>query len=149
MVKGSITFELKNDIRELDRLCRILDRFGVSHSFSKKAGLEINLVMEEIFTNIVRYGFPDKTDHVIHVTISYDNSRVTIRIEDNGIPFNPLTSETPDLDCTLEERDVGGLGIHLIKGYTDSIEYQWFLLLTGISLSYLINSTTYRLVFLP
>ena len=49
---------------------------------------------------------------------------VTIRIEDDGISFNPLETKPPDLDCTLEERDIGGLGIHLIKGYMDDIDYQ-------------------------
>jgi anti-sigma regulatory factor (Ser/Thr protein kinase) len=124
MVQSKITFELKNDIQELDKLCRILDRFGNSHGFSQKAAFEINLVLEEIFTNIVHYGFADKTEHVVHISLSYDNGLVIIRIEDNGIPFNPLTSEPPDLDRSVEERDIGGLGIHLIKGYTNGIEYQ-------------------------
>lgn len=123
MVEGRITFELKNDIHELDKLCRILKRFGTSHGLSKKAAFEINLVMEEIFTNIVHYGFSDKAEHIVCVSVSYENNVVIIRIEDDGISFNPLKTEPPDLDCTLEQRDIGGLGIHLIKGYTDSIDY--------------------------
>jgi anti-sigma regulatory factor (Ser/Thr protein kinase) len=124
MDKGKIKFELKNDIQELDKLCRILGRFGNSHGFPQKAAFEINLVLEEIFTNIVRYGFANKAEHIVQISVSYDNGVVIIRIEDDGIPFNPLETDPPDLDCTIEERDIGGLGIHLIKGYTNGIEYQ-------------------------
>ena len=124
MVKGNIKFELKNDIKELGKLCLILERFGDSHGFTQKAVFEINLVMEEVFTNIIQYGFTGKAEHVIHISVSFGDSAVVIRIEDDGIPFNPLKTAPPDLDCTIEERDVGGLGIHLIKQYMDDIEYQ-------------------------
>ncbi|UCE84144.1 MAG: ATP-binding protein, partial [Deltaproteobacteria bacterium] len=62
--------------------------------------------------------------HWIKISISHENGTLTIRIEDDGMPFNPLKAEEPDCECPLEERRVGNLGIHLTKKYVDDMIYE-------------------------
>jgi anti-sigma regulatory factor (Ser/Thr protein kinase) len=91
---------------------------------SKKCIFEANLALDELFTNIISYGFDDKNEHTIRITISLQNDELVFSVEDDGIPFNPTEVETPDLECTIEECRIGGLGIHLAKNLMDEVCYQ-------------------------
>ena len=91
---------------------------------SKKCIFEANLALDELFTNIISYGFDDKNEHTIRITISLQNDELVFNIEDDGMPFNPTEAETPDLECTIEECRIGGLGIHLAKNLMDEVCYQ-------------------------
>ena len=124
MPKGKISFKLSNSLSELNKLNQKIDTFGMQIGLTNKLKFEINLVLEEIFTNIISYGYRDEKEHWIAVTISSENDTITIRIEDDGIFFNPLESETPDLKCPVGERPVGGLGVHIVKHYTQCCEYE-------------------------
>jgi anti-sigma regulatory factor (Ser/Thr protein kinase) len=124
MTQKKISIALKNDFCELDSLCRSLEKFGKSHGLSKKCKLDLNLVLEELLTNIISHGYADEGEHFIHITISQENGVLVVCIKDDGIPFNPVTAEEPDVKRPLEEREIGGLGIHLIKQLTDDIAYE-------------------------
>jgi serine/threonine-protein kinase RsbW len=124
MSKEKICFELKNRLSELEALHGNLNKFGKSLGFSKKEIFEINLVMEELFTNIIAYAYGNHAEHRIRFFLSHENGMMVIRIEDNGISFNPLCVQMPDLECALEDRKIGGLGVHLAKHFMDDIGYQ-------------------------
>ena len=124
MPKKKYTFKLKSNLSELDRLCEHLDKFGQSAGLSKKCIFEINLALDELFTNIISYGFPDDGEHVIEVSITPQNETLCMCIEDDGVPFNPVEAKKPDLECTLEDCKIGGLGIHLIRNLMDSVCYE-------------------------
>ncbi len=125
MPEDKISFKLKNDLCELDALVQNLENFCVQLGLSKKCQCEIDLVSEELFTNIISHGYTDDTEHWIKITISYEHGILTMRIEDDGIPFNPLEEvESPDLDSPIEERCVGGLGVHLAKHFTEDVVYE-------------------------
>jgi serine/threonine-protein kinase RsbW len=81
MPKKKYSFKLKSNLSELDRLCEHLDRFGQSAGLSKKSIFEINLALDELFTNIISYGFPDDDEHVIEVTITPQNETLCMCIE--------------------------------------------------------------------
>lgn len=91
-----------------------------------KTVYQINVVIDEIYSNIVRYGYPDCTGPV-SVQIIERNSphSVYIRFADEGIPYNPLTNEDPDVSLPLEERGGGGLGIFIVKKTMDDIKYKY------------------------
>lgn len=76
-----------------------------------------------MFTNIILHGFPDQDDHEVHVTCVDAGGELKITIEDDGIPFNPTGAPHPNLKCAFKDREIGGLGIHLIRSYMDRIEY--------------------------
>jgi anti-sigma regulatory factor (Ser/Thr protein kinase) len=119
-----ITFELKNRLADLDVLCEHLASFCESCGITKKQKFEINLALDELFTNIINHGFDDDAEHKIRVTCAHNEKIVEITIQDDGIAFNPLEAAQPDLECTFNDREIGGLGIHLIKAYIDQIDYQ-------------------------
>ena len=124
MAKKFYSFKLKNDQSELERLCHNCEEIGQSIGISDKSMFEMNLALDELFTNIISYGFQDCQEHIIKVSITVEGDQLQMRIEDDGVPFNPLESETPDIQCGIEDCKIGGLGIHLIKKLMDDIQYQ-------------------------
>lgn len=124
MTRIAYAFELKNDFSELDRLCRNCDTVGESMGLSKKLIFEMNLALDEMFTNIISYGFQDDKEHIIRIDIAMEHNELQIRIQDDGIPFDPVMAEDPNLTCRIEDCKIGGLGIHLIKKLMDEIRYE-------------------------
>lgn len=124
MTSKNLSFKLKNNISELDKLGRELTDFGNGIGLSKKCIFQINLALDELFTNIVSYGFPDKRLQWISVALTHDNDKVRIEMEDTGIPFDPVSTETPDPVTEIEDCKIGGLGLHLVKKIMDEITYQ-------------------------
>ena len=124
MAKREYCFELKNSLSELDKLCRKLETVGREIKLSKKFIFEINLALDELFTNIISYGIDDENEHTIKVTITPENEQLCMCIEDDGIPFDLTKYETPDVSCSVEECKIGGLGIHIIKKLMDEICYE-------------------------
>jgi len=124
MAKKEYSFELKSSLAELDNLCENLEDFGQKIGLSKKLIFEINLALDELFTNIISYGFKDDEEHVIKVTITPQDEKLCLCIEDDGVPFNPMDFETPDVARSVENCKIGGLGIHIMRKLMDEICYQ-------------------------
>jgi serine/threonine-protein kinase RsbW len=124
MAKNKVSFKLKSNLSELDTLCEQLERFGQSIGLSPKCIFEANLALDELFTNIINYGFADQNEHIIKITIDHRDDKLVFSIEDDGVPFNPTKARTPDLECSIEECKIGGLGIHLAKNLMDEVCYQ-------------------------
>ena len=124
MPKNKVSFKLKSNLSELDTLCENLERFGQSIGLSAKCIFEANLALDELFTNIINYGFKDKNEHIIKITIAHQDDHLIFCIEDDGVPFNPTKAKSPDLECTIENCKIGGLGIHLAKNLMDEVCYQ-------------------------
>ena len=98
---------------------KVLQRYGCND----KTIMQINLVIEEVFVNIASYAYQND-DGTCKVIVDYDGvKQVMITFEDNGIPFNPLEKENPDITLSAEKREVGGLGIFITKQIMDQVEY--------------------------
>ena len=125
IVKGEVlSFTLDNDLDKLDNLHAMIKSFGDVHELGTTATFETNLVLEEVFTNIIAYGHGDKNRHQVQFSLAYNKNCTIIRIEDDGIPFNLLETDPAELDTDLEHRSVGGLGIHLIRNFMNDVTYQ-------------------------
>lgn len=124
MTRLKLSLKLESDIENLEKLNNALKLFSELLSMSKKCTCETNLVLEELFTNIIQHGCCEVNTHTIHITMSLKKDTIVIRIEDNGIPFNPIEVEPPQSSTALEDRNIGGLGLFLAKHYTDKIEYK-------------------------
>jgi len=118
-----ISVELKNDLTEVGRMSQILDKFCVSNKLPPDTNFALNLSLEEILTNVIRYGYDDNDEHIIQVRLNLYRGQVYIEVEDDGRPFNPMEAEAPDIHKPLDERPIGGLGIHLVKNHVDSLRY--------------------------
>jgi len=84
----------------------------------------LNMALDEVLSNVIQYAFPnDPAEHYIEVEGEVRDEWVVLTIKDDGIPFNPLTVEPPDLSRPLHECEIGGLGIHLVKSMFDDMCY--------------------------
>jgi anti-sigma regulatory factor (Ser/Thr protein kinase) len=124
MVSHKYSFELKSDLSELEILCRHLNKFGHVTGQSEACITDSNICLDELFTNIVSYGFADDLEHTIKFTINVDNNVLTLNIEDEGIPFNPLEKKDPEIPADLLDARIGGLGIHIVRKLMDDISYK-------------------------
>ena len=124
MTSKKISFKLENKLSELKRLCRQVEAFAKKQALSPKDIFKINLCMEEHFTNIISHGYTDSETHWIEIILSVENENFMVRIEDDGIAFNPTKIVAPDFQCPLEERKIGGLGVYLTKHFMDTMAYQ-------------------------
>lgn len=89
-----------------------------------KAQMQIDLVIEELFVNIAHYAYaPGNGEAVIQMETSDDASLVKITMIDRGRPYNPLAKPDPDVALSAEDRQIGGLGIYLVKKNVDEIGY--------------------------
>lgn len=118
-----IRIVLRNDLSEIAKLQRELESFGQKCSLSSKTVFELNLILEEVLANVISYAYRDNRLHEIVVRADLRDGELVIEVEDDGRPFNPLQIPPPDLDRPLEQRNVGGLGLHLVRELTSSIEY--------------------------
>ena len=115
---------LKNQLSELKQFKQAFGAFAGNNDFSKKISREMGVVFDELLGNIMNYAYTDEKEHAIEIKVEFSGERLTVTIEDDGIPFNPLEKETPDTDLPLEERQIGGLGIHLVRNLMDKVSYQ-------------------------
>ena len=93
---------------------------------SMKIQMQIDLSIEEIFINIASYAYYPETGNVfINFESENDGSTVLISFTDNGVPYDPLEKDDPDITLTSEERQVGGLGIFLVKKNMDEVNYKY------------------------
>lgn len=107
--------ELKPSINELTRLNEFI------HGEVSNIGYDVDLIVEEVFVNIVNYS----NCTYIKVNVECNDSVLKMEFIDDGIQFNPLESESPDSPDTIDEAEIGGLGIHLVKNLTDELNYEY------------------------
>ena len=89
---------------------------------SMKTQNQIRIAVDEIFSNIARYAYnPEVGGAVVRIAVGND---VVIEFEDSGTPYDPLAKEDPDVSLSAQEREVGGLGLFMVKNLMDSVEYR-------------------------
>ena len=123
MAADVTSIALRNQLSELERLAGALETFGARHELGPRLVNQVNLVLEEVITNIISHAFPDAGEHLIHVDLQVAGDQVTTRVEDDGLPFDLTKVSAPDVNVPLEQRPVGGLGILLVKTLMDEVKY--------------------------
>ena len=118
------TLSLRNEISELSRVTEFLAAFFGRHGQPTDLRADCELAIEEIFVNVVRYGYPMGGEHQIELMVRLESGVITLVVEDDGMAFNPLEAKLPDLDLPIEKRAAGGLGIYLVKGVMDELQYE-------------------------
>ncbi|MCB1553932.1 MAG: ATP-binding protein [Xanthomonadales bacterium] len=101
------------------------EEWAMQHDVPDRTIRAFQVVFDEMLTNAIDYGLEGKPDALLQVTVSYYPDRLTALIVDNGLAFDPLVeAEAPDTEASLEDRPIGGLGIHLVKSLMDSASYE-------------------------
>lgn len=114
---------IHNQLAQLEVLAEALESISDEWNLAPAAVMNLNLVLEELITNVIFYGYDDTNDHLITVRLSFENDTVQLQIEDDGREFNPLLRAEPDISGSIEERNIGGLGIHFVRKIMDEINY--------------------------
>jgi len=122
--EGGLRLEIANHQDGLASALDRLDGFFATADPPPTPPYVVRLVLEELVTNIIKYGYPDHDTHCIQVVFRI-GPPATMTIEDDGPPFNPLLdAPAPNLDAVTEERSIGGLGLHLVRTMTASLDYR-------------------------
>lgn len=116
---------IATELDELHKVNAAIEELAEEENWPPDVTFQIGLAIEELGVNIVNYGHDDGKAHEIEIVISSEAEAVTVTIEDDGQAFNPLCdAPEPDLDAAVEDRTVGGLGIHLVRSMMDEVHYQ-------------------------
>jgi len=121
--RKSKNFDVENKIDELSSLADKIEDLAKEWELPQELAMKINLVIEEALSNIIFYAFNDNEKHNIKISLSIDKKILEITFKDDGIPFNPLSQQKPDINLPAEERPVGGLGIFLMSKVMDEMQY--------------------------
>lgn len=119
-----ITLQVDNDFAALGPVSGQVRDFLCECKAPGAAEFLADLVIEELVTNTIKYGYDDAAAHHIFVDVKYHDGQLCIEVRDNGHPFDPLAQEAPDLTLAAEDRPIGGLGIHLVRQMTDEVRYE-------------------------
>lgn len=113
---------------ELERVQAFVDEILEENRFPMQTILQVDIALEELFVNIVYYAYEENTpseEAVVEIMCNMtDDESVEIILKDNGKEFNPLAKKDPDITASAEEREIGGLGIFMVKKSMDQVEYE-------------------------
>jgi serine/threonine-protein kinase RsbW len=123
-IKMKEQIEIENQIGELAVLAAKIEELSEKWDLSMSLTMNINLVLEEAVSNVIFYAFDKDEKHLIQILIDIEENILTLEIVDDGIPFDPLAREMPDITLPAEDRPIGGLGIFLISKIMDKVSYK-------------------------
>lgn len=122
--QNNFSFKIKGIIEEISYLESIIESIGSQWNLNEKIKFKLNLVLEEILSNVIFHGFESANEkNYILSELELLNNEIQIRIIDNAKEFNPLLKESEPVNKPIEEQSVGGLGIHLVKNMTVFMKY--------------------------
>lgn len=113
-------------LENLDEVMAFVEEQMEVYHCSMKMQMQIAVAVEEIYVNIASYAYREQKGNArIRVQSGGEPLQIIITFEDDGIPYNPLLKEDPDITLSAEERKIGGLGIYIVKKSMDQIEYHY------------------------
>ena len=123
MQNNSITIRIDNAIEQISQVADAVDRAGREFHISQRTVNDMNVVLDELLSNIIHHGYADNEAHQIQIKLSWAESRLCATVEDNGKPFDPTRQPPMPLDRDATAAAIGGLGLHFVHALTDSVTY--------------------------
>ena len=114
---------INNDLAEIENVLQKFEKLAESNSISRSSTHKMCIAIDELLSNSIIHGHTDGNCHKIDIHLTIAKNKISVAIQDNGMPFNPLKMADPDTTSILEDRAIGGLGIMLVKTLTDKFEY--------------------------
>ena len=119
-----LKLKLETNPSELERISAAVEDIGQRENWPPQFVFRVNLVLEELGLNIMNYGH-DEGLHEFEIILTSAEDALTIEVTDDGRPFDPLNeAPEPDLDASVDDRQVGGLGLHLVRKMVDEMFYR-------------------------
>jgi serine/threonine-protein kinase RsbW len=115
---------IRNQVEDLQRVAHFVEEIGEELKLSMELQMNLNLVMEEMVSNIIFYAFPNGTDATIELMAESDGTELTFVLSDQGREFDPTLKEDLDTDVNPAERELGGMGIFMVKNIMNKVTYQ-------------------------
>ncbi|MEY4685815.1 MAG: hypothetical protein RLZ25_2274 [Pseudomonadota bacterium] len=107
----------------LMHLAMAIESLGEEEGWDPALSFQVDLVLEELVQNVIAYGYPDGRSGEVVVSIDCFETQLRLRVEDNGDAFDPLGLPVPDVEASIADRKIGGLGIHFARTLTDEQTY--------------------------
>ena len=115
---------IKNQISELERVAHFIEEIGEELHLDMEMQMNLNLVMEEMVSNVIFYAYPKESDSEIELLAKSDGKKLTFVLSDQGKEFDPTAKEDADPDVNPAEREIGGMGIFIVKNIMNHVTYQ-------------------------
>jgi anti-sigma regulatory factor (Ser/Thr protein kinase) len=119
-----VTVRIENDLSEIAKVDEKLDDFAEQFGVPPAIAATFHIIFDDLLNNVISYGYNDEQRHFIDISLKLTASGLTVSIADDGVPFNPLAETAPDTTLSIEDRPIGGMGIHLVINMVDDISYQ-------------------------
>ena len=119
-----LRIELAPKVSLLSSIAEMVEAFGEENGIPDQQIFLINLEIDELITNYVRHSLLKVSQPRMELTVQEHEGKVILTVLDTGPPFNPLTAPPPDLSDDLDQRKMGGMGLHLVRSYCDRIHYE-------------------------
>ena len=124
-MSAKLSLKMGFEAAALPRIQSAIGEFSREQDWPPDIEFQVDLVLEELVLNVVHHGSSDGEEGEIRIELLSDDDAVVIQIVDDGRPFDPLTdAPEPDTDSGIEDRAVGGLGIHLVRTMMDEVTYR-------------------------
>ena len=115
---------LANDIAEISRLVAFIDEVGEAFSLASDVVFNLNLVLEEAVVNIIHYAYPKEEHQYIYLSAHMYEGSIVFVLTDTGKEFDPTLTPEADITLSADEREIGGLGIFLIRQIMNEVRYE-------------------------
>ena len=115
---------IANEFQEIAAVAERIDAFCEEREISSESAYAVNLSLDEILTNTMRYGYDDDGPHRIEIVVRIEADALVVVIVDDSAPFDLSVTPEVDVDASLEERRAGGLGLFLVHQMMDKVEYE-------------------------
>ena len=116
--------KLKNQVGELERVATFIEEISEELGLSMELQMNLNLVMEEMVSNVIFYAYPEGTDAEIELMVESSGKELTFVLSDQGREFDPTMKEDADIDVNPIDREIGGMGILIVKNIMNKVTYQ-------------------------
>ena len=123
-MSGKLDFLTENSFDSVAEGARKLEVFAEESGLPPRKAYQLDLIYEELMTNVVKYSYSDGVSHQIQVSLEDINGTLVFTIVHDGVDFNPWVQPDPDLNVPLEERGIGGVGIMLVRKFSLSANYE-------------------------
>jgi sigma-B regulation protein RsbU (phosphoserine phosphatase) len=123
MKTQELDISIKNRYEDMSLVEDKFAAFAEENDLPDAVKQSMSIVLDEMLNNVISYAYRGEKEKEIEVVFELSGKRLVVTIKDSGVPFNPFARETPDISESIEEREIGGLGIHMVRSLMDEYSY--------------------------
>jgi anti-sigma regulatory factor (Ser/Thr protein kinase) len=122
--RPELRVDVVNDLQEIGRVIEAFEAFAGQNDIPPAISQKVGIIVDELLNNTISYGFDEQGEHEFEFTATLGDGVLDLEFSDDGVPFNPFDRVGPDTTLSLDDRDIGGLGLLLVTEMTDTQLYR-------------------------